>query len=533
MEALRDYLTRRFYVVVALIAAGYCALQFVYIAHLPLVMDEFDGAYEAFRLRHVLPYRDFTPYKTVLGYYLQTLGTFTASSVWARVIAMKAETAILNAAMLFSAAIALARTVSRSAVGASLALVAVCSTFLERSSDLRVDMLTGWVGLWSLLALLRRRPGWAGFLAGLSFLVSQKGAFYILAGAIALGIEWLVEKRNREGFKVVVIYTATCTAIITAYIVGWGAATTFRAVLSATFVGGVNAAAVNIYDIRALFWKQVLSRDFAYFVVALAALWRAARRDVLVFTYVSMVLVQALIYSQPWPYFFVLLFPSLFVLIAIFLDQARWRPHAAALVIAFALVYPFRRIPVVLHRHNDYQRYNVDLAAGLLGAGDKYLAGIEMVHDHEQRPPALRHLGASVVEDLKRQPTAVLEKITSDLDRNPPKLLIGNYRVYALRGPIRFYLRTHYDRVSGSVLLYAPFVSAGEARIAFGGTYRASGAVSVDGVPRAASEPFFLQPGIHRFDKTVRLRLFPAGLETLIDPRYSGEQDLFPAVYTY
>ena len=82
MDTVRDFLTRRFHLVVFAIVAAYCALQFLYISHLPLVMDEFDGAYEVYHLRHALPYRDFLPYKTVLGYFVQTLGTFAGSRVF-------------------------------------------------------------------------------------------------------------------------------------------------------------------------------------------------------------------------------------------------------------------------------------------------------------------------------------------------------------------------------------------------------------------------------------------------------------------
>ena len=56
---------------VVLIAAGlsllYFAIQVVYISRLPLVMDEFDGANEAYQLLDLTPYKDYRPYKTVLG----------------------------------------------------------------------------------------------------------------------------------------------------------------------------------------------------------------------------------------------------------------------------------------------------------------------------------------------------------------------------------------------------------------------------------------------------------------------------------
>jgi hypothetical protein len=534
VDALRDFLTRRFHLVVFTIVALYCALQFLYIAHLPLVMDEFDGAYEAYHLRHAVPYRDFTPYKTVLGYGVELLGTFAAHSVWPRILAIKAEIVLINCGMLFAAALMLSRMVSRSAVAAALALLIVCSTFLERSSELRVDMLTAWAGLWSLLALLRRRPVLAGALAGLSFLVSQKGAFYIVAGAAALGVEWLLERKNIARLKAVVAYSAASIGAIAAYVAVWGAVTSFGVVLHATFVGGAQAAMVGDYEIRSVYWQQVIGRDPMYFaIVAVALVVTAIRGNLLACLYTGVILIQAAMYSQPWPYFFVVIFPTLFVAQAFFFDRVEWRTPVAIAVIALALVYPLRRVGVVMNRHNDYQSYTVDLAAALLGPHDTYLAGTDLIHDHEQWPRELARLGMPVLIDFGKRPPDFAQGILERIDQRPPKLLIGNYRLEGLPKPVRRYLHAHYARLSGSVCLYAPEVAAGNARIAFGGLYRTSGAVAIDGIPHAAGEQFELAPGTHRIDSEapVRLRLLPR--LDLLDPRYTAEQNLYPNPYSY
>jgi hypothetical protein len=534
VDALRDLLTRRFHLVVFTIVAVYCALQCLYIAHLPLVMDEFDGAYEAYHLRHAVPYRDFTPYKTVLGYDVELLGTFAARSVWPRILAIKTEIVLINCAVLFAAALTLSRMVSRSAVAAALALLVLCSTFLERSSELRVDMLTAWAGLWSLLALLRRRPAWAGALAGVSFLVSQKGAFYIVAGAVALGIEWLLERKNVTRFKAIVTYCAAAIGAIAAYIVIWGVATSFGPVLRATFVGGAQAAMVGSYDIRSLYWEQIIGRDPAYFaLVAVAFVVTAIRGNLLACLYTGVVLVQAALYSQPWPYFFVIIFPTLFVLQAFFFDRVEWRTPVAIAVIALALIYPLRRIGVVMSRHNDYQGYTVDLASALLGPHDTYLAGTDIVHDHEQWPPELSRLGMPVLIDLGKRPPGFVQGVVERIDQRPPKLLVGNYRLDGLPKPIRRYLHAHYARISGSVFLYAPEVSSGNARIVFGGLYRTSAAVAVDGIPHVAGDQFELAPGIHRIESETRVRLRLLPRLDLLDPRYMSEQDLYPNPYSY
>ena len=74
-----------------------------------------------------------------------------------------------------------------------------------------------------------------------------------------------------------------------------------------------------------------------------------------------------MLYTQPWPYFFVLLLPTFFVLHAHFFDSWRNPPRPAiAVIVLFGVIVPALRIPVALRRDNSYQRYNVRLATAML-----------------------------------------------------------------------------------------------------------------------------------------------------------------------
>jgi hypothetical protein len=540
VDATRDSVARHFHAAVLLIVAVYATLQLTYIVHLPLVMDEFDGAYEAFHLRHAVPYRDFIPYKTVLGYYIQTAATFAANEVWPRILLLKGELAFINVAMLVAAAAAMARMRSRAAVVAALALLVFCSTFLERSSELRVDMLTAWAGLWSLILLLRGRAGWAGALAGLSFLVSQKGAFYIVAGGIALFVQWVMQARNADGLKPIFRYFGATCAAIGFYIAAWGAATSFPVVLDATFGGGARAALVHVYDIRQRYWLQVLRRDPGYFLVTAVALWKtASRRSIIVFVYSAILLCEAIAYSQPWPYFFVILFPTLFVLHAVFLDEVVWTKPVALAIVLGAIVLPLWRVPVVLQRHNDYQRHTVEVAAALLEPSDVYLAGTDMIHDREQWPSSLARLGAPVILDLKMRPFSSIVPILDDLRRRSPKVIIGSYRIYSLPAPILSWIGQNYSRATASVFVYAPFVSSGAVTLAFSGSYRIDmlhqGSLRIDGAVHSAGEEIALGAGMHHLEVSgpTRLRLIPPRLNAMLDPEFLDEQNLYPNVYDY
>ena len=89
--------------------------------------------------------------------------------------------ALINAAAIFASTLALTSIFSPPAALVGQLLLISVTTFLERSSEIRVDMLTAWFGLASFLLLLKRRWSIAGLLAGASFLVSQKGIYYMVA----------------------------------------------------------------------------------------------------------------------------------------------------------------------------------------------------------------------------------------------------------------------------------------------------------------------------------------------------------------
>ena len=164
---------RRFVPIALAIAFAYLAIQIAAISRLPLVMDEFDGAYEAHELLTRVPYRDFAPYKTVLGYYLQIPPVAVAADPWTGLMLSKVWLAAINTACIFGVTLSLAALFSPAAAGASAVLLICMTSFLGRSSEIRVDMLTAWAGLFSMLLLLRRRWLAAGVLAGVSFLISQ------------------------------------------------------------------------------------------------------------------------------------------------------------------------------------------------------------------------------------------------------------------------------------------------------------------------------------------------------------------------
>ena len=72
-----------------LLVLFYLLLEGRYAWRLPLVADEFQGFYSVARLRGALPYVDFVPYKTVLGYYIQLPLTLFSDDPWLQLMSVK------------------------------------------------------------------------------------------------------------------------------------------------------------------------------------------------------------------------------------------------------------------------------------------------------------------------------------------------------------------------------------------------------------------------------------------------------------
>lgn len=534
----------RFRRAVALLALAYCAIEALYVLRLPLVMDEFDGAYEAYRLRHEVPYRDYIPYKTVLGYAIEAVPAFFAADVWARILTIKLALALINAAMLAAAALTLGRLFDRAAVVAALLLLIACSNFLERSAELRVDMLTAWAGLWSLLVLLKGRAALGGALGGLSFLISQKGALYFIAANIALIVCWAIYDRTRARFRDVVVFDAAFTAVIAAYIAAWSAVAPIATVIRATFFAAAGQALLGVYDIRAHFWSQILLRNpgvFVLAVVAIVVLLRMGRLELLVAAYGAVILVEGIAYKQPWPYFFPILLPTLFVLHAALFDRLRMPRWAVITIGMVGVLYPLTRLPVVLSRENAYQRYNVDLAAAFLGPRDTYIAGTDIIHDHEQTLRPLERLDGYMLARLRATPAPVLASLAHALSVRHPKLFIANYRVYGMPRPLLEFIDADYARLAASILSYAPRCEPGVTRrvLAFTDRYqidtRAAGVVQIDGKQYRTGDTANLAAGEHVIasKQPLRLRLLPDRVVARLDPTFVNEQPFYDNVYDY
>jgi len=466
---------------VLILCGGYLCLQACYIARLPLVMDEFANAGHIYRVAQGVPYRDYAPYKAVLGYYLLLPALLGFEDAWSAMLAVKLEIACLTALVLAVAALRLRRHFAPAALLGSLLLLCTQSTFLERASELRVDMLAALFGLLSLVAHLERRSLLAGAAAGGAVLVTQKAAYFVVALAGAL-IFQLLYCRSRQQLREALRAGAATALVFLGYVGVWCAIGSPRVVWRSLFAGPKRIAFERLYTLDLdRYWWQTLERNPIFYAIAACGVvlllprWKPRDDSVStrLWSYAVVLLGLCLWHKQPWPYFFVFLLPTAWVLSAAVLNEglrrARWQVVGlGAVVLAGAIASLGSRVPVVLQRSSTGQREVVAAASAFLRPGESYLAGTELVW----RQPHLRHLAWLDLPSLnavRHDSVAALD----ELRRAPPRLLIDNYRLEQLPPNLLQELGRSYVPLGGNLRSYAPALPEGAAQthFAYAGVY--------------------------------------------------------------
>jgi hypothetical protein len=514
---------RHFRWLVLILCGSYLSLQVCYIARLPLVMDEFANAGHIYRLAQGVPYRDYTPYKSVLGYYLLLPALLAVESSWTALLAVKLEIACLTALALAVAALRLRRHFAPAALLGSLLLLCTQSTFLERSSELRTDMLAALFGLVSLVAYLERRSLLAGVMAGVAVLVTQKAAYFVIALGGALVFQALY-CRSRQQLRELLQAGAAAALALVGYVGVWCAVGSPQLVWRSLFLQPRRIAFEQLYTVDLdRYWWQTLTRNPVFYAIAACGLvlllprWKA-REDsaqVRLWSYAVILLGLCVWHKQPWPYFFVFLLPTAWVLSAAVLTEsrrgARWQVLGlAAVVVVGALASAALRVPVVLHRSAIAQRQIVEAAAAFLRPGETYLAGTELLWRQQPHLTQLIWLDQVRLNDLRHDSAAAL----AELRATPPRLLIDNYRLENLPQSLMQELGRSYVPVAGNLRSYAPALpnGAAETHFAYGGLYvvraPAGGQVRVDAGPWLRDgERVDLAAGTHHTEVADQARL--------------------------
>jgi hypothetical protein len=551
---------RVFPVILVLLLLLYSGLELLYVTRLPLVMDEFQESSTLAQFETGLPYRDFAPYKTVLGHYVQ-LGAFAfGRDTWGKILSVKVAMALLNTAALGLAALFLSRRYSKVAVLCGLVLTILMSNFLERSSEFRTDMMTSWAGLASLLLLLNGRYAASGVAAGLSFLISQKGILYCVAGGAAMTALWLSGGAVERTARPLARFFLGASGALASYLGLWALLAGLERVLVTVFWTPRRMAIQSVYDIGLEMWAQTISRNPVFYGLAVLGMIRLiaapadapdrTRERTLAFYALALAILAAL-QRQPWPYFFVLIIPTAFVLIvALFHTHHRergdWSPLGSSklimgLCIVFGILLPLSRIPVNLHRDNGHQRQALQLAEYVLAPDETYLAGVDMVYGRRQPVGMLRWIDYPRMQTLHRMSPAALAAIVDTLKRSRLKIAIDNYRLAGLPALLHDYITSETTSLWGNVRVYGPIVGSGDTAVVlkFSGRYEVQApprsTVTIDGRAVRAGGIVSLTGGPHRSASShgFRLKLLPEGWELHVSETYRAPRDFFPNVYGY
>ncbi len=311
---------------ISLFCLSYLIFQVIYIPHLALSVDEFWFAHHIYEYTHKLPYRDFLPYKTVLGYYLFSFPLFFFHSLLEPLYYIKDEIALVNTLFLVGTSFWLTRFFNARAVFYTILLTLLGSHhLLIYSVDLRVDMLTAWLGCLSILLILSNRFALAGFILSASFLVSQKALWFFAATNFAFFGYWLVMSRHWQTIRHAIVFNAAFLFPLFIYILFWSMQSSLSVVLNNVFYEGFLQSKITWYSqVYFACWNAILSNG-----PLLAMLWPLTwvslfirtRHDELIYQrrffitlYTTIMMLCIVSYQQAFPYGMVFIIPVYFLL---------------------------------------------------------------------------------------------------------------------------------------------------------------------------------------------------------------------------
>lgn len=314
-----------------LLLAFFCLIffgsQFYLSSHSLFTPDEFWVAHSVYtKYRISLPYRDFAPYKTVLGYYLFLIPLMLTQDPVTGLIYLKIFLTFINTVCLFICSLWCTRFFSNPAILVSL-LILICSNFfISFPADIRVDLLAYWCSLISVILILEKRYAYAGILIGLAFCISQKVIWYGIAAEVALGLVWLLFQRNRKDLFSIILFNIGFMTIISLYLLFWISISNVNVVIDNVFYQAATVYKINLYDDIHVMLSCILKENLFYLIFwilsVLSLLVQTSNKKlvqrvfIIIFAWVSMFFI--IVYKQPFFYYTIAVLPPLFLLYADF-----------------------------------------------------------------------------------------------------------------------------------------------------------------------------------------------------------------------
>jgi hypothetical protein len=315
-----------YYWIIGSLCLIYLVIQLGFISYEKLTVDDLWLSYHTYQFKSLLPYRDFAPYKTTLGYYVLLMPMSIFHGVIMPLLCTKAFIAFINATLLSFTAVWMKRFFSGQAIILSALILIFSQFFLNYSAEIRVDILAYWLCLISILLIFEKKLTLAGIVSGLSFAISQKALWYVLATNFALGGFWIYHACSLKMLRQIISYNLATLAIIILYIAFWAFFSDLHTVLHNVFYEAYLVFAIDSYDYgRLVLWQSILWDNSLYFLLLplpLLSLFIIPEPDrhrglrIFIILLAAIILFSIISYKQPFPYNMPATFPAFFVLYA-------------------------------------------------------------------------------------------------------------------------------------------------------------------------------------------------------------------------
>jgi hypothetical protein len=311
--------------------AAYFLIEILLIPYCMLAYDEYWFAQHILQYTQHIPYRDFLPYKTTLGYYILTLPMWFFHDLFKPVFLIKDEIALINSLILGGAAIYSGRFFNLKAILLTLLVIISSQFFLFYSVDLRTDMLASWLGLIAALFILREKNSWAGLFVGLSFLISQKAAWFFIAINFAYLLTWLISYTKNCStsllsikLRSIVIFNVCFLFCLTLYVLFWSFISSPAVVFHSLFYEAYTQAKITWYSqVYRVYWQMILANG-PLFIVLLPLTWLGlfvsplSSQRVFIISFSTALMGLLISYQQAFPYNMVFAVPACFLIYADF-----------------------------------------------------------------------------------------------------------------------------------------------------------------------------------------------------------------------
>ena len=552
---------------VILLCLSYFGIELFFNAYTSITLDEFWFAEHAYQFKNHLPYRDFAPYKTILGYYLLLIPLpATSPDILKPLIDIKNFIALLNTLCMGIAAFGLRKFFKPAAILFAMSIILFAEFFITYSTNIRVDIFAYWLCLFAVLLIFEERWMLAGILLALAFLTSQKALWYIFATNCSLGMYWLITSRQYNLIKKIILLNISLILIVISYLIFWSLMADPKTVINSVFGEAYIMATLDWYShLRLFFWSIIVTNNpfpFLFWPFTLVSLFILPANDpeyskrIFIVTYAFVIMLSILFYKQVFPYYMIATLPAFFLLYA---ALASWliallkEKTADLQLIIFAMLllgvlYPLIRVALILPAKNGaYQEATIALTNHLLAEGGDYVAGIPLIYNKQQPTPGMKQLMMPAIDylyhpteklrqvmlpSLSETPDITQEKIIDALQKSTVKIVVNNYRIHLLPPKIKNYLTSQYEHLWGSVYLYAPEILPNSKSIAlkFSGKYRVESSfnyfIKIDGKKISPNAIVVLSAGIHssKSNSAYRLKLMSDKINHFFKPLYQNDQ---------